>query len=119
MRYSVMILALGTLTACDAASLAGPGGEQARPVAADQPSRAVSAAPGMIYCRRAFPPSGPLYVVDGRIVNDSVDRLAFSAPEFHVETLEGPAASALYGSRASAGVVLVTTKRLPAAARQR
>lgn len=119
MRYSVMVFALGTLTACESASLVGPGGEPSQPVAADQPARAVSAAPGMIYCRRAFPPSGPLYVVDGRIVNDSVDPLAFSAPEFHVETLEGPAASALYGSRAGAGVVLVTTKRPSAPARQR
>lgn len=119
MRYSVMILALGTLTACEPASLVGPDREQARPLAAEQPASAASAAPGMIICRRTYRPSGPLYIVDGRIVNDSVDTLAFSAPEFHVETLEGPAASALYGSRASAGVVLVSTKRPPAPARQR
>ncbi len=67
----------------------------------------------------------PLIVVDGVIFSNDVDntqntlfgtqpsnRLADIAPESieSVNLLKGPAAAALYGSRASAGAILITTK---------
>jgi TonB-linked SusC/RagA family outer membrane protein len=66
----------------------------------------------------------PLIVVDGIIFNNSVDggtsvftsqpanRLADIAPETieSINILKGPAAAALYGSRAGAGAIVITTK---------
>ena len=74
----------------------------------------------------------PLYVVDGVIVNDgtvptgvfvitrgggtqdnSPNRIADLNPNDieHIEILKGAAASAIYGSKANSGVILITTKR--------
>lgn len=67
--------------------------------------------------------SDPLYIVDGVIVNNnSVDvlgtdvvqnRLSDISPQDidHIEVLKGAAAAAIYGSRASNGVVQIFTKR--------
>lgn len=67
----------------------------------------------------------PLIVVDGIIFNNDVDnsqntlfgsqpssRLSDISPESieSINVLKGPAASVLYGSRASAGVIVITTK---------
>lgn len=51
----------------------------------------------------------PLYIVDGTPVTNSVD---FNPDDIEsVNVLKGPTASALYGQRGDAGVVLVTTKK--------
>lgn len=76
--------------------------------------------------------SRPLYVVDGVIVSNEeipsgVGNLIFSGPEEsnspnriadlnpedieNIEILKGPSAAAIYGSKASNGVILITTKR--------
>jgi TonB-linked SusC/RagA family outer membrane protein len=53
----------------------------------------------------------PLYVVDGTIVNEvNVNAIPPSDVE-DVTVLKDPATTAQYGSRASAGVVIITTKR--------
>lgn len=52
---------------------------------------------------------GPLYVVDGTPVESSED---FNPDDIEtINVLKGPAATALYGQRGDAGVVMVTTKR--------
>ncbi|HEY0743157.1 MAG TPA: SusC/RagA family TonB-linked outer membrane protein [Chryseosolibacter sp.] len=51
----------------------------------------------------------PLYVVDGTPVESSED---FNPDDIEtINVLKGPAATALYGQRGDAGVVMVTTKR--------
>jgi TonB-dependent SusC/RagA subfamily outer membrane receptor len=74
-------------------------------------------------------PAEPLYVVDGVIVSDAVipsnaseitlgqddpvNRIADLNPDdiSTVEVLKGASASAIYGSKASNGVIIITTKR--------
>jgi len=53
--------------------------------------------------------NGPLFVVDGSPVNDINDLNANDIKS--VEVLKDAASQAIYGARASAGVILVTTKR--------
>ena len=53
--------------------------------------------------------NGPLFVVDGSPVNDINDLNANDVKS--VEVLKDAASQAIYGARASAGVILVTTKR--------
>ncbi len=73
----------------------------------------------------------PLYVLDGVIVNDlanangqtrvtngagvenPINRVADLDPNEieHIEVLKGPAAAAIYGAKAGAGVIMITTKR--------
>lgn len=64
----------------------------------------------------------PLYVVDGvqiqpgitgQSTSSSINSLAFLNPSDieTMEVLQGPSATAIYGSRATNGVVLITTKR--------
>lgn len=51
----------------------------------------------------------PLYVIDGTPVTNSVD---FNPDDIEsINVLKGPTASALYGQRGDAGVILVTTKK--------
>ena len=52
----------------------------------------------------------PLYIVDGVIINGNLSDLNPRDIE-NVEVLKGAAASAIYGSKASNGVILITTKR--------
>lgn len=53
----------------------------------------------------------PLYIIDG-IPAESLNDIASDDIE-SISVLKGPAASALYGSRAGAGVIIVTTKSGP------
>jgi TonB-linked SusC/RagA family outer membrane protein len=53
--------------------------------------------------------SAPLYVVDGQPINGNIDFLSSDQIK-NISVLKGAAATALYGSRASNGVVLVQTK---------
>ena len=51
----------------------------------------------------------PLYIIDGTPVTNSVD---FNPDDIEsINVLKGPTASALYGQRGDAGVILVTTKK--------
>src|SRR5262245_29187296 len=62
--------------------------------------------------QRDAPP--PLFVVDGVFLNQSQDRTTQDLETLDIasiEVLKGAAASALYGSRAAAGVISVTTNR--------
>ncbi|WP_346239293.1 TonB-dependent receptor [Niabella insulamsoli] len=55
--------------------------------------------------------SNPLFVVDGVVVdNGSVDYLSSNDIE-SIEVLKDAASAAIYGARASAGVILITTKK--------
>ncbi len=57
---------------------------------------------------------GPLFVVDGVILNQTMDRTTQDLETLDIasiEVLKGAAAAALYGSRAAAGVISVTTNR--------
>ncbi len=57
----------------------------------------------------SFGNNDPLYVIDGVPVDHILD---FNVREFaSVQVLKGGAASAIYGTRASRGVVLITTRR--------
>jgi TonB-dependent SusC/RagA subfamily outer membrane receptor len=53
----------------------------------------------------------PLYIVDGTIVDETILNSIAPTDVEDVTILKDPATSAQYGSRASAGVVLITTKR--------
>ncbi len=62
--------------------------------------------------QRDAPP--PLFVVDGVFLNQSQDRTTQDLETLDIasiEVLKGAAASALYGSRAAAGVIAITTNR--------
>ena len=62
--------------------------------------------------RQDAPP--PLFVVDGVFLNQSQDRTTQDLETLDIasiEVLKGAAAAALYGSRAAAGVIAVTTNR--------
>jgi len=52
----------------------------------------------------------PLYIVDGVVLGSSISDINPSDIE-SVEVVKGAAASTLYGSRAAAGVISITTKR--------
>lgn len=54
--------------------------------------------------------SDPLYVVDGTPITGNIDYLSPSDIE-SIEVLKDAASAAIYGARASAGVILVTTKK--------
>jgi len=54
--------------------------------------------------------NNPLYVIDGFPVNGGLETLNPNEIE-NISVLKGSSASALYGSRASNGVVLITTKK--------
>jgi TonB-dependent SusC/RagA subfamily outer membrane receptor len=64
---------------------------------------------------RVAPPEAaspaPLYVIDGVVADHAA--LARLSPDLieHIEVIKGAAAQRLYGSRAAAGVIRVTTKR--------
>jgi len=75
-------------------------------------------APRILSCRRPSVPTERLFVVDGNVVEpDAIQRLD-PRTIVSVEVLKGAAASALYGSRASVGAVLITTRSaLPPATR--
>jgi TonB-linked SusC/RagA family outer membrane protein len=53
---------------------------------------------------------GPLYIVDGVVLGSSIADLNPADIE-SVEVVKGAAASTLYGSRAAAGVISITTRR--------
>ena len=55
--------------------------------------------------------SNPLYVVDGIILEQTNFQIFDSKDIESVEVLKDASASAIYGSRASAGVLLITTKK--------
>nr|WP_321452979.1 TonB-dependent receptor [uncultured Carboxylicivirga sp.] len=54
--------------------------------------------------------NGPLYVVDGIPMGNNLNFLNSNEIE-HIDVLKDASASAIYGSRASNGVILITTKR--------
>ena len=54
--------------------------------------------------------SDPLYVVDGTPITGNIDYLSKSDIE-SIEVLKDAASSAIYGARAAAGVILITTKK--------
>jgi TonB-dependent SusC/RagA subfamily outer membrane receptor len=54
--------------------------------------------------------TGPLFIVDGAIARDSSVIRALSVRGAQVKILRGVKANSLYGSRAAAGVVIVTTQ---------
>ncbi len=57
-----------------------------------------------------FGSTAPLYVIDGTFSNSSLNSLSPNDIE-SIEILKDAAAAAIYGSRASNGVVLITTKK--------
>lgn len=57
----------------------------------------------------SFSQSGPLYVIDGLILNDANG--INTADIESIQVLKDAAASAIYGSRGSNGVVIITTKK--------
>jgi len=58
------------------------------------------------------PSNSPLVVVDGVVVSD-LNQVPSGSIE-SVDVLKGPAAALLYGSRATNGVIVISTKRTPA-----
>lgn len=57
--------------------------------------------------------SSPIYVVDGMVMTSSFGGFSALNPNDidHIEVLKDASATALYGSRASNGVILITTKK--------
>lgn len=53
----------------------------------------------------------PLYVIDGTIKNEKEFKSISEDMIVHVDVLKGNAATGIYGSRASNGVILITTKK--------
>ena len=54
----------------------------------------------------------PMYVVDGVILSDETKPIDLDALDIEsIEVVKGAAAASLYGSRAAAGVIAITTKR--------
>lgn len=109
MRLRIILTGAAALAACQDAAPTGPVATAPSVVEVAQVTPVAAPAPRIIACRGASLPSGPLYVVDGRIVSDSVGRLAASAPTSRVEVVPETEATALYGSRARAGVFVVST----------
>lgn len=127
-RFPRLLLCLPLLatTACTADAIAGPGVAavpgavggaelqsrlQAVKAAVSEPE---SAPPRIIFaCRASISPSPqePLYIVDGTITSRG-DALARFETEgvASIELLKGPNATALYGSRAAMGIVIITTR---------
>ncbi|MFI5243657.1 MAG: TonB-dependent receptor plug domain-containing protein [Gemmatimonadales bacterium] len=92
---AALIVAATLVSACHADKLTGPAAQDA--------------------VRRAelFDPSrfgGILIFVDGKEVTDSTARTLDVQSIASVEILKGKSAAALYGDRASAGVIFITTK---------
>lgn len=109
MRLRIVLTGAAALAACQDAAPTGPVAAAPSVVEVAQVTPAPAPAPRIIACGGTLPPSGPLYVVDGGIVSDSVGRLAASAPTSRVEVVPAAEATTLYGSRARAGVVVVST----------
>jgi|GEM_PF-5220222 len=56
----------------------------------------------------------PLFIIDGRVVDSDKMRTDLNPADIEtLEVLKGPAATALFGSQAQCGVILITTKRKP------
>lgn len=116
MRFRGLVLLLLATTACESAELTGlSAGEPAQ--IASQPSNPTARPMSLIVCRRGSRSTGPLYLVDGRIVTDSVGRAAAQEPGAVVELVTGAEATATFGSRASEGAVLVRRRASGEAAR--
>lgn len=109
MRLRIILTGAAALAACQDAAPTGPVAAAPSVVEVAQVTPVAAPAPRIIACRGASLPSGPLYVVDGRIVSDGVGRLAASAPTSRVEVVPETEATAIYGSRARAGVFVVST----------
>lgn len=112
-------------SACAADAIAGPGPAELAPVApagakskiqavkAAAPTPAASPPVTILYCRATLSPAAtePLYIIDGVITShgDALARRDANAMA-SIQVMKGPEAAALYGSRAAAGVIIVTTR---------
>jgi hypothetical protein len=119
MRSLSLALMAALLGGCDAASVIAPvassASEPASITAAASPAAATPTP--ILLCRFGEAPSEPLYIVNGRIVSGEAFRRIDRSTIDSVEVVKGTAASNLYGSRASLGVLIVYTRaeRLSAA----
>jgi TonB-dependent SusC/RagA subfamily outer membrane receptor len=121
---SLLCLSLLSTAACSADAIAGPAPAastavlrtdvrselQAVKAAAPQPKAAPSVSG--FYCRRTLSsPSEPLYIIDGVVSTegDALAQLDANAID-SIQVVKGPEAATIYGSRAAAGVVIVTTR---------
>ena len=92
---AVLVLAASLVAACHSEKLAGPAAQDA-----------VRRAQSMDLSRFG----GALVFVDGKEVTDSAARILDAQSIESVEVLKGKAVLPIYGERASAGVILITTK---------
>ena len=119
MRAAASTLSVACLLmGCEAGSLTAP-----PPAVSIEPpvvtvSSAPAATPRIIACGGGVATTDPLFVVDGRIVTSHAELRLDPEDIESIEVVKGTAASAVFGSRASLGAVLITTRsRRPPAAR--
>lgn len=80
---------------------------------------ATAVAPRVIACGGGPRQGGPLFIVNERIVSDSVGRLAAATEGAVIEVVPDSLAAQLYGSRAYQGVIIITSGAPRVAARDR
>lgn len=96
---------------------AGTAAEMLRGRAAGVQVRSTSGAPGSVPSitirgsRSISADNSPLYVIDGAAASDTEFALMNASDIESIEILKDAASQAIYGARASDGVILVTTKR--------
>lgn len=78
-----------------------------------KPNVSQKAANGKIVIRGSSAIDGktPLYIVDGEIASEDESNNINPADILSIDTLKGEQATALYGSRAANGVIIITTKK--------
>lgn len=116
MRTSILVASVALLLAgCEADSVTAPA-----PASVDAPVAsglaAPRAGPSIFACRVGSTSAEPLFVVDGTIAPFETVRELDPDAIGSIEVVKGTAASDVYGSRASAGVVLITTRAAEARA---
>lgn len=126
-RFLCLLLCLPLLatSACAADAIAGPGPVAPAPAAGPELESELQAAKAAAPAPESSPPTlvfrcgtsvsvrtdAPLYIIDGAITSDD-DALAQLDADVivSIEVIKGADAAALYGSRAAAGVIIVTTR---------
>jgi TonB-dependent SusC/RagA subfamily outer membrane receptor len=98
--FAALVVAASFASACHSEKLIGPEAQVAM-------RRAESFSPSRF--------DGALIFIDDREVSDSTARALDPQSIQSIEVLKGKSVAALYGDRASAGVILITTKAAKAA----
>jgi hypothetical protein len=99
------------LTACDAESIVAPTRGAAPVVTASADVVATPAARAVIACGRRPPASGPLVILDGRVVRGAPQSRVDPATVDTVEVVAGAAGASLYGTDAALGVVILRSRQ--------